>query len=239
MSLERTITSHLTSQDPDLAEIFGRTIDDLAQQSGLAESTRLLVQLAAMIAVSASRQFALLLEEAEAAGVTDAQLKELVYQAVPYAGMGKALEALEALNAFLFTKGVQVSHRGCANTDATSRAEQGLALQKAIVGSEAIDQMYASAPADLIHLQRLLSANCFGDYVSRKGLDVGTRELLTLAMLSALGGCEPQVRGHVLANAHVGNGRIVQIDVITQLLPYIGYPRTLNAIRVINETLPA
>ena len=54
-------------------------------------------------------------------------------------------------------------------------------------------------------------------------------------MLVSLGGCEPQVAGHVAANLNVGNDRSRLIDVLTQLLPYIGYPRTLNGLRMINE----
>ena len=50
-------------------------------------------------------------------------------------------------------------------------------------------------------------------------------------MLVSLGGCEPQVKGHVAANLHVGNDRARLIDVLTQLLPFIGYPRTLNGLR--------
>ena len=99
--------------------------------------------------------------------------------------------------------------------------------------------MYASAPADEQHIQRLLSANCFGDHVSRGGLDLATRELLTFSMLVALGGCEPQLRGHVAANLRVGNDRARLLDILTQLLPFIGYPRTLNALRVLDEAAPA
>ena len=62
-----------------------------------------------------------------------------------------------------------------------------------------------------------------------------TRELLTSSMLASLGGCEAQLLGHVAANLSVGNDRRVLLGTITQLLPFIGYPRTLNAIRVINE----
>jgi 4-carboxymuconolactone decarboxylase len=68
---------------------------------------------------------------------------------------------------------------------------------------------------------------------------VPTRELLTFAMLAALGGCEPQLAGHVAANRNVGNNRSRLLDVLTQLLPYIGYPRTLNALRVLDEVAPA
>jgi 4-carboxymuconolactone decarboxylase len=76
---------------------------------------------------------------------------------------------------------------------------------------------------------------CFGDYYTRYGLDLSTRELLTFAILASLGGCEPQLAGHVAGNLAVGNDRQILISTITQLLPFIGYQRTLNAIRVINE----
>jgi 4-carboxymuconolactone decarboxylase len=67
--------------------------------------------------------------------------------------------------------------------------------------------MYASAAADELHFQRFLSANCFGDHITRTGIGVPMRELLTFAMLAVLGGCDPQVKGHVAANLNVGNDR--------------------------------
>jgi len=70
-------------------------------------------------------------------------------------------------------------------------------------------------------------------------MDVAVRELLTLAMLVSLGGCDPQVRGHVAASLNVGNDRQTLIGVITVLLPFTGYPRTLNALAAINEIAPA
>jgi 4-carboxymuconolactone decarboxylase len=98
--------------------------------------------------------------------------------------------------------------------------------------------MYANAGDDVIHIQHYLSANCFGGYLTRDGLDIPTRELLTFSMLAALGGCETQLAGHVTANLHVGNDRPVLLTVLTNLLPFIGYPRTLNALRVVNENVP-
>jgi 4-carboxymuconolactone decarboxylase len=61
------------------------------------------------------------------------------------------------------------------------------------------------------------------------------RELLTFSMLAALGGCESQLAGHVVGNLAVGNDRNVLVVTLTNLLPFIGYPRTLNALRVVNE----
>jgi nucleoside-diphosphate-sugar epimerase len=49
---------------------------------------------------------------------------------------------------------------------------------------------------------------------------------------------DSQVKGHIRGNVNVGNGRDVLLDVITQLLPWVGYPRTLNALTCLNEIAP-
>jgi 4-carboxymuconolactone decarboxylase len=98
--------------------------------------------------------------------------------------------------------------------------------------------MYKESPANQIHIQKYISANCFGDFLSRKGIDIKTRELLTFSMILSLGGCEPQLKGHIQGNLNVGNDKETLLCTVTQLLPYIGYPRTLNAIRCLNEVVP-
>ncbi|WP_235847635.1 carboxymuconolactone decarboxylase family protein [Paenibacillus tuaregi] len=65
-----------------------------------------------------------------------------------------------------------------------------------------------------------------------------TRELLTLCILSALGGAENQVKAHVQGNLNVGNNKEMMITAITHCLPYIGFPRTLNALSCVNEIIP-
>ena len=80
-----------------------------------------------------------------------------------------------------------------------------------------------------------LRGNCFGDIYTRSGIDIKTRELLTLVMLVSMGGCEAQLRGHINGNLNVGNDRALLIETIIQLLPLIGYPRTLNGLRVVTE----
>ena len=101
-----------------------------------------------------------------------------------------------------------------------------------------IDKMYKESPANQLHIQKYLSANCFGDYLTRTGIDVKTRELITFSMLLSLGGCEPQLKGHIQGNLNVGNDKETLLSAVTQLLPYVGYPRTLNAIRCFNEVVP-
>jgi alkylhydroperoxidase/carboxymuconolactone decarboxylase family protein YurZ len=115
----------------------------------------------------------------------------------------------------------------------------GIERDVSFAQADRTEAMYASAADDELHFQQFLSANCFGDYYTRGGIDVRTCELLTFAMLASLGGCDPQVKGHVAAKLNVGNGRQMLISVITVLLPFIGYPRTLNALAAINEIMPA
>jgi 4-carboxymuconolactone decarboxylase len=188
-----------------------------------------------MIACQAVGEYRVMLGAALTVGVTPVEVKEIVYQAVPYVGMAKVFDFLHATNDVLTARGVELPLEGQSTTTPETREEKGLAVQKQIVGADAVDAMYASAPDDELHFQHFLSANCFGDHYTRTGIDVPTRELLTFAMLLSLGGCEPQAKGHVAANLNVGNGRDVLLAVITQLLPFIGYPRSLHALQVLNE----
>lgn len=150
--------------------------------------------------------------------------------------MAKAFDFIHATNEALTERGIALPLPGQSTTTSQNRAEKGLAIQKEIIGSDVVESLYNSAPKDQLHIQQFLSSNCFGDNYTRTGLDVKTRELLTFSMLVALGGCEPQVKGHVAANLRCGNDRAKLIDVLTQLLPFIGYPRTLNGLRALNES---
>lgn len=84
--------------------------------------------------------------------------------------------------------------------------------------------MYAGAGYDVIYIQRYPYANCFGDYIAHTGIDLRTFELLTFSMLVTPGSAEAQVKGYVAGSLNVGNGRAALLAVLTQLLPFIGYP---------------
>lgn len=85
------------------------------------------------------------------------------------------------------------------------------------------------------HINRWLAANCFGDYYTRGGLDLKQRELITFCFLAAQGGCESQLTAHAKGNMNLGNDKEFLIRVVSQCLPYIGYPRSLNAVNCVNQ----
>jgi 4-carboxymuconolactone decarboxylase len=231
-------TSTLKVTDPEFIELFDNfAFDEVLAHGDLDDRTRLMTILAALIAAQALGEFKVLAGAALNVGVTPAEVKEIVYQAVAYCGIGKVFDFLHAANGVLADRGVRLPLEGRSTTTPGTRCEQGLALSKSIFG-DGIDTMHRETPADQQHINRYLSGNCFGDYYTRAGLDVKTRELLTFSMLLALGGCEPQLKGHIQGNLNLGNDRGTLMAVITQLLPFVGYPRTLNALRCLNEVVP-
>lgn len=229
------LQSTLKVTDPELVELFDNwAFDEVLEHDTLGPRKRLMVQLAALIACQAVSEFRVMLGAALTVGVTPVEVKEIVYQSVPYVGMARAFDFLHATNTVLTERGVSLPLPGQSTTTPTTRLEQGRAVQRRLMG-EKVDELLAKAPTDQRHLQTFLSANCFGDFYTRGGLDLPTRELLTLSMLAALGGCEPQLAAHVGLNVSVGNARATLISAVTQLLPFIGYPRTLTALRLITE----
>jgi 4-carboxymuconolactone decarboxylase len=231
--------SKVAVSDPELVEVFDNfAFDEVLMHSKLEARTRLMVQLASMIACQAVREYRIMLGPAMVAGVTPVEIREIVYQAVPYIGISKVLDFSVATNEFFAERGVALPLPLQATTTPETRYEKGIELQKIIAGEEGLKKMLDAAPPDQLHIHRFLAANYFGDHVSRSGIDLQIRELLTFSMLISLGGCDPQVRGHVVGNLNVGNTRAILIDVVTQLLPYIGYPRTLNALRCVDEAAP-
>jgi len=230
--------STLKNTDPELIAVFDNfAFDEVWSHDNLDIKTRLMIILASNIACQAVSEYKVMLGAALNVGVSPVEAKEVLYQAVPYVGIAKAFDFISATNEVMTARGIKLPLEPQGTTTPENRQEKGLALQKEIFGDR-IDKMYQESPADLIHIQKYLSANCFGDYYTRSGLDIKTRELLTFAILLSLGGCEPQLKGHIAGNEKVGNGRKVLLNAVTQLLPYVGYPRTLNAIKCINEVLP-
>ena len=227
--------STLKVNDPELIDVFDNfAFDEVLSYGNVDTKTRLMVILASLIAQQTLSEYKAMLSGALNVGVTPVEVKEIVYQSVPYVGIAKTFDFIHATNETLESRGIKLPLEGQATTSPETRFEKGLAVQKEIFG-DMIDKMYQESPANQLHIQKYLSANCFGDYLTRNGLDIKTRELLTFSMLLSLGGCEPQLKGHIQGNINIGNDKEVLLSVVTQLLPYVGYPRTLNAIRCINE----
>jgi len=224
--------------DPELIEVFDNfAFEEIISHDNMETKTRVLMIMASTIGSNALTEFKMMVNAALNVRATPVEVKEIVYQAVPYVGISRVIDFLYTANEILKERGIELPVENQSTTTPETRMAKGLAKQKEIFG-EMIDKMYESSPKDLLHIQYYLSGNCFGDYVTRNGLDVKTREMVTLSFLIALGGTESQIKGHIRGNANLGNDRQTLINLMTQLLPYVGYPRTLNAISCLNEVIP-
>jgi 4-carboxymuconolactone decarboxylase len=170
-------------------------------------------------------------------GLTPVEIKEAVYQCAPYIGFPKTLNAITEVNEAFKAKNIALPIESQTTVDEDNRFDKGLAVQVEIFGNF-IAKMRENAPTNQKHIQDYLSAFCFGDFYTRGGLDLKTRELLTLCIISALGGAEGQVKAHVQGNKNVGNDKETLITALTHCLPYMGFPRTLNVIACVNEIIP-
>lgn len=223
--------------DPELIEVFDNfAFDEVLSYGDLDRKTRIMVTMASTIAQHAVHEYRMMLRAAWGNGITPVEIKEVLYHAVPYVGIARVIDFIGVTNEFLTANGVKLPLERQSTTTPETRYEKGLALIESMFGKGMVSE--DAAPDNQKHIQCYLAANCFGDYQTRPGLDMKTREMLTFSMLISLGGCESQVKGHIRGNVAVGNDKNTLLAVVTQLLPYNGYPRTLNAIACLNEVIP-
>jgi 4-carboxymuconolactone decarboxylase len=134
--------STLAVTDPELIEVFDNfAFDEVLDYGNLDTKTRLMVILASMIASQALGEYKVMLDGGLNVGVTPIEVKEIVYQAVPYVGMSKVYDFIHATNEILESRGIKLPVEGQATANPETRFEKGLAVQKTIVG-EMVDKMY-------------------------------------------------------------------------------------------------
>jgi len=114
------------------------------------------------------------------------------------------------------------------------RYESGLEKLKEIdgeVGQKVIDSLASISP----DLAKYTIEFAFGDIYQRPGLDLKSRELATVAALTALGNCQPQLNVHINGALNVGCKPEEIVEVIVQMAVYAGFPASLNGMFVAKE----
>ncbi|KFI39690.1 carboxymuconolactone decarboxylase [Bifidobacterium actinocoloniiforme DSM 22766] len=112
-----------------------------------------------------------------------------------------------------------------------SRFERGSRILETIDGEggqAVVDSLQDIAP----ELGRWIVEFAFGDVYASDGLDAKQRELVTLGSLVTQGGAEPQLKVHIAAALHVGLTQAEIVQAILQTVPYVGFPRVINAVNV-------
>ena len=218
--------------DPELMRLiehfaFSEVVNEPGQQ--LDPPTRWLAILAALVGCQGLAAYQEFLPRALDEGLAPPAVKEMIYQAVDYLGMGRMWPFLRVTNELFQARGIAMPGCGSSVTSEDDRLEKGAQAQAEIFGPQMLEAWKTS------HINRWLAANCFGDYYTRSGLSLAQREMITFCFLMAQGGCEPQLIAHAKGNINLGNDPDFLTRVVSQCLPYIGYPRSLNAISCIKQ----
>lgn len=225
--------------EPELSHILDNFIyTDVQKHISFTPAQQELLTLAILTALNTPQEIPAHVQGALKTGATPEQIHEAIMHTTPYVGYPRSKAALTQMHKAFKKAGVKMPLAQAGTVTEATRFDKGLEKQIEVAGERIITGRQ-TAPADQMHINDFLAANCFGDYYTREVLNMQERELLTFASIIAIGGADPQARGHVAANLKVGNTRQQLLDVITVALPYIGYPRTLNALAAINSVVPA
>jgi 4-carboxymuconolactone decarboxylase len=132
------------------------------------------------------------------------------------------------------TAALAAAYKGMTMTISTDRFTSGLAKLKEIDG-EAGEQVIEALKDIAPDLARYTIEFPFGDIYQRPGLDLRSREIATVAALTALGTAQPQLKVHIHGALNVGCTRTEIVEVIIQMAAYAGFPAALNGMFAAKE----
>lgn len=232
-------TTGIEKTDPDFAEIKNNFIyGDIYEQGNLDEQTKELINIVVLTTIQTPSELKLHVRAAIHVGLTPEQIKEAVYQCAPYIGISRVEESLNAVNDVFRELNINPVVESQKTVTERERFEKGNAIQIELYNMQKMEEPEALAEGEPGAVRNYLPPYCFGDFYTRDGLDLKTRELLTFCILVARGDCDPQLQSHITGNLNAGNDRTVLLSALNQCLPYVGFPRSLNTLNYINEIAP-
>lgn len=225
-------------RDPELTQIFDNFAFDEAlklTEEPVLEKTRCLCILASTIGCNAMRQFKVYVDVCLNVGVKPREIREVIYQTVPYVGFSKMIDFLLELNEVFENNDIKLPLKDQRTVTPEERREKGREYIDGIFGAGTAAEMEKNAPKGQEHIIEFLESYCFGDFYTRKGIDMQHRELVTFCLLASMGVAQPQLEHHGLGCKNMKISKKEMVAVLTGMLPYIGFPKTLNALTAVNK----
>jgi 4-carboxymuconolactone decarboxylase len=225
-----------STTDPELMGILQRLIfGELFYIGDLDDKTRELITITVLTTNQTLPQLKAHTNAALNIGVTPIRIREVVYQTAPFLGFPKVLNALDTINNVFKSRGIQLPLENKATVTESERFEKGKEIQYPLYADNMKKNM-KDLPGEFGKaIPEILTESCFGDFYTRSGLDIKTRELLIFCALATLGGAEKQMVSHAAGNLKAGNSKEILIAAMLHCYPYIGFPRMSNAITAIKE----
>lgn len=118
----------------------------------------------------------------------------------------------------------------------SDRYKRGEKLLRQIDGEKVADNLIARYEDLAPDFTRYLIEFAFGEIYARDG-DLKHRELVAISSLATMGGCDTQLETHVHGAFNVGLTEGEIVEAVMTLIPYIGFPRALNAMAVVKRVV--
>ncbi len=226
-----------TGDDPDMTAILQKYIfGEIFTIGNLDIKTREMITVTSLTVQQTLPQLKAHINAALNVGVSPVELRETIYQCAPFIGFPKTLNALSVLNSVFKEKGIKTPLKTTATVKENERYQKGFEIQNPIYGNE-IKTGMADLPENMGEkVADFLTEVCFGDFYTREGLDIKTRELLVISILVTTGDTDV-LKSHIKGNLKIGNTEETITAAIIQCLPYVGFPDTLAALRVMKEVI--
>jgi 4-carboxymuconolactone decarboxylase len=122
-----------------------------------------------------------------------------------------------------------------ASPDESPR-ERGERLLRQVDGDKVADNLLRAYEDVAPDFTRYLVEFAFGEIYARPG-ELKHRELIAIASLATMGGCDPQLETHVHGAFNAGLTEAEIVEAVMTLIPYIGFPRSLNAMAVVKRVV--
>jgi 4-carboxymuconolactone decarboxylase len=234
--LFKQVQSLSGSDDPELMNILQRFIfGEVFFIGNLSDTTRELITITALATNQTLPQLRAHTNAALNIGVKPIEIREVIYSLAPFIGYPKVVNALDTVNSVFKGRGIKLPLENQATVADNERFNKGKEIQTPLYG-EGMKQNMKDLPGEFADaVPRILTESCFGDFYTRNGLDIKTRELMIFCSLVSLGGADRQLGSHAVGNMKVGNDKETLLSALIQLYPYIGFPRIANAIYAIKD----
>lgn len=230
------LEANLADIAPDMARfIIEFPYGDIYSRPGLDMKSREIATVAALTAMGTARpQLKTHIRASLNVGVKPVEIVETIIQMALYPGFPASLNALDAAQEVFEEEGVNFQPSVIEPNE--NRYDDGSVLIGEVYGNPNAAENMKRGLGDIApDMARFILEFPYGDIYSRPGLDMKSREIATVAALTALGNARPQLKTHIRASLNVGLTQEEIVETIIQMALYAGFPASLNALDAAQE----
>lgn len=228
----KAMEQNIEQNDPEYTAFFKRFELMVKNESKIDDKSRYLGILGALIGAKAIDYFPIILEMSLDNILTPNEVKEVLYEAAYILGIANVFPFLKLTNDIFKAKNINLPLENQSKVAPGEGLQKGIEKQAEAFGP-GMEKFHTMGP-----MAKWVVSFMYGEFYTREVLTVKERELVLSCIFIGHGDAAPQFNQHIKANIHVGNNKKFLIQMILSLVPYLGYPRTFNALKVLNDAIP-